>query len=102
MYQAVLMRTSRRIPDEDRSHISALRTAGNTPAKIGKALGFSHGPVTRKLARNTGLRGDRVQHAPRTAQSRPQQVRPLPRTLTIGVRRALARTRREAGWSRSR
>ncbi|MEO8339486.1 MAG: hypothetical protein ABI604_07155, partial [Nitrospirota bacterium] len=32
------------------------------------------------LARNTGPRGDRIQHAPRTAQSRPQQVRQLPRT----------------------
>ena len=93
------MRTYRRITYEDRCQIYVLRMAGNTQAEIGKALGVSQGTVSRELARNTGQRGYRVQHAHRTAQARQQQVRHQPRKLTIRVRRALARKLRTERWS---
>lgn len=93
------MRTYRRIIYEDRCQIHALRTAGNTQAAIGKALGLSQGTGSRKLARNTGQRGDRFQQAQRHAQSRQQQVRHQPRKLTLRVRPAIARKLREERWS---
>ena len=93
------MRTYRRIEDEDRGQIHALRKAGKTQAAIGKALGFSQGPVSRELSRNKGRRGYRVKPAQRNAQSRPEQVRHKPRKLTSRVRRAIARKLREERWS---
>ena len=93
------MRTYRRITYEDRCQMYALRTAGITQAKIGKALGFSQGTVSRELARNTGQRGYRFQQAQRQAQARQQQVRHQPRKLTGRVRRALARKLRAERWS---
>ena len=93
------MRTYRRITYEDRCQIYAVQTAGITQAEISKALGFSHGTVSRELARNTGQRGYRFQQAHRTAQSRQQPVRHQPRKLTGRVRRALARKLRTERWS---
>jgi transposase, IS30 family len=93
------MRTYRRISYEDRCQLHALRTAGQTQAAIGKALGLSQGTVSRELARNTGQRGYRFQQAQRNAQSRQQQVRHKPRKLTLRVRRAIARKLREERWS---
>lgn len=79
------MGTSRRSTYEDRCQSYALRTAGKTQAAIGTALGLSPGTVSRELARNTGQRGYRFQHAQRTAQSRQQRVRHQPRKFHWGV-----------------
>lgn len=93
------MHTYRRITDEDRCQIHALRKAGITQAEIGKVLGVSQGTVSRELSRNTGQRGYRFQQAQRTAQSRQAQVRHKPRKLTRRVRRAIARKLRVERWS---
>jgi IS30 family transposase len=42
------------------------------------AWGFSQGTMTRALSRNKGPRGYRVQHAPRNAPTRQEQVRHKP------------------------
>lgn len=93
------MRTYRRLPDEDRCQLYALRKVGKTQAEISQALGFSQGTVRRELARNAGRRGYRFQQAQRSAQTRQQQVRRQPRTLTSCVRRALTRKLRAERWS---
>ena len=93
------MRTYRRIAYEDRCQMYALQKAGQTPAEIGQALGFSQGTVSRELARNAGRRGYRFQQAQRTAQARQEQVRHLPRKLTWRVRRTIARKLRAERWS---
>ena len=84
---------------EDRCQLYALHKAGKTQAEISQALGFSHGTVSRELARNTGQRGYRFQQAQRSAPARQHQVRHQPRQLTSSVRRALPRKLRAERWS---
>lgn len=93
------MRTYRRIADEDRCQMYALRKAGKTQVELGQALGFSQGTISRELSRNTGRRGYRFQQAQHTAEARQKQVRHQPRKLTCCVRRAIARKLRTERWS---
>lgn len=64
------MKTYKQLTYEERCQIYALNKSGMSQNKIAKQLNVSQSTISREIARNTGLRGYRIQQAQRLAQQR--------------------------------
>ena len=91
-------RNYRRVSEEDRMMIEALRKAGHSPGEIAKQLGFNRSTIYRELKRNKGKRGYRYEHAQNECDKRVQAKASKRRKFTEAMWEA-AKAKLAEGWT---